>query len=236
MFLAELSDTLNGPATGNGLFRYDAAGGLVQIARTGDAFAESTIQGLSYAGTVYTVTQSSDTTYGGLNESGQVAFAFSLANGNSGIARFSDAGVPGDYNGNGVVDAADYTVWRDNLGGSSLPNEGASFGDVDQEDYDFWVLHFGETSAGEGGGAFAPAAAVPEPSALWLAMVALGIVRVGRGRRVRGDAVFDQSDATGLATSCITIECQTLRPVPAGATSRNEMPRLHFYPADVRSI
>src|SRR5262249_40370997 len=26
------------------------------------------------------------------------------------------AGVLGDYNGNGVVDAADYTVWRDHLG------------------------------------------------------------------------------------------------------------------------
>ena len=26
------------------------------------------------------------------------------------------AGVDGDYNGNGVVDAADYTVWRDSLG------------------------------------------------------------------------------------------------------------------------
>ncbi|MDA0659440.1 MAG: hypothetical protein O3C60_11425 [Planctomycetota bacterium] len=32
--------------------------------------------------------------------------------------------VPGDYNNNGVADAADYTVWRDNRGGSvTLPND-----------------------------------------------------------------------------------------------------------------
>ncbi len=32
--------------------------------------------------------------------------------------------LPGDYNGNGFVDAADYTLWQDNLGsGTSLPND-----------------------------------------------------------------------------------------------------------------
>ena len=27
--------------------------------------------------------------------------------------------LPGDYNADGIVDAADYTVWRDNLGRDS---------------------------------------------------------------------------------------------------------------------
>ena len=47
------------------------------------------------------------------------------------------AGVPGDYNGNGVVDAADYVIWRDHLGTSfQLMNEVASTtpGMVTQED------------------------------------------------------------------------------------------------------
>src|SRR4029079_10048955 len=44
----------------------------------------------------------------------------------------------GDYNNDGIVDAADYVVWRDHLGGSSLPNEPVSYGDVDQAEYHQW--------------------------------------------------------------------------------------------------
>ena len=50
-------------------------------------------------------------------------------------------GVQGDYNGNGIVDAADYTVWRDHLGQTfALPNEGTGQtpGTVSIEDYNFW--------------------------------------------------------------------------------------------------
>jgi Concanavalin A-like lectin/glucanases superfamily len=68
--------------------------------------------------------------------------------------------LAGDYNDDGVVDAADYTSWRDNLGGSSIPNETVSLGVVDQEDYDEWKAHFGA-----GGGA-ASQASVPEPAGL----------------------------------------------------------------------
>ena len=50
---------------------------------------------------------------------------------------------PGDYNQNGIVDAADYTVWRDNLGsGTSLPNDGTP--GVGHDDYVRWKIHFGE--------------------------------------------------------------------------------------------
>jgi hypothetical protein len=77
-------------------------------------------------------------------------------------------GVPGDYNENGTVDAADFVVWRDNP--ASLPNEGASPGVVDQEDYNFWRSRFGSTS---GSSSLAAAAAVPEPTGLCLVIVAL---------------------------------------------------------------
>jgi hypothetical protein len=55
-------------------------------------------------------------------------------------------GVPGDYNNNGIVDAADYTVWRDHLGGTTLVNEAVTPGIVNQADYDYWKAHFGATS------------------------------------------------------------------------------------------
>jgi hypothetical protein len=74
------------------------------------------------------------------------------------------AGVPGDYNGNGAVDAADYVVWRD---GGPLQNEGASPGVIDNEDYNFWRTRFGATS---GSGA---ATAVPEPTSALLLIAGL---------------------------------------------------------------
>ncbi len=84
----------------------------------------------------------------------------------------------GDYNGNHVVDAADYTVWRNSLGGSSLLND-ASPGTVDVADYNYWKAHFGATDAGSGG-----AAAVPEPaSAIVLAIGVVGLMSVFVGRR-----------------------------------------------------
>ncbi len=80
----------------------------------------------------------------------------------------STAGVAGDYNNNGTVDAADYTTWRDNLGtGFALPNRNpANTGNVSAADYNFWVTRFNATSA------VAAAAAVPEPMAVCLALLA----------------------------------------------------------------
>ena len=61
--------------------------------------------------------------------------------------------LAGDYNHNGVVDAADYVVWRKGLGTTYTQN-----------DYDVWRANFGRT-AGGGSGA-AATAAVPEPTTL----------------------------------------------------------------------
>lgn len=84
------------------------------------------------------------------------------------------AGVPGDYNQNGQVDAADYTKWRDNLGANiALPNEGATPGTVTAEDYTFWKSRFGSSGAGAG---VDFGAAVPEPAGCWLVgMATLGV-------------------------------------------------------------
>jgi arabinogalactan endo-1,4-beta-galactosidase len=82
--------------------------------------------------------------------------------------------LAGDYNDNGVVDAADYTVWRDHLGQNfQLPNEvdGVSPGIVTAADYTEWKLRFGDMLAGSG--SIAQAIAVPEPAGGTLAVVTL---------------------------------------------------------------
>jgi hypothetical protein len=48
----------------------------------------------------------------------------------------------GDYDNDGWVHAGDYTVWRDHLGGSDLPNDPTPE-DVTQEDYDLWIMNYG---------------------------------------------------------------------------------------------
>ena len=62
--------------------------------------------------------------------------------------------LPGDYNRDNFVDAADYTVWRDALGAAVTPYSGAD-GDgnglVEQADFDVWVANFGETSSAGSG-------------------------------------------------------------------------------------
>jgi hypothetical protein len=91
--------------------------------------------------------------------------------------------VPGDFNGDGAVNLADYTVWRDNLGAadeSALNLAGDSMNGVDGGDYNLWKMHFGE---GASGLSATQAAAVPEPSSvvgmsLLLALTACGIRRL----------------------------------------------------------
>ncbi len=92
--------------------------------------------------------------------------------------------VAGDYNGNGVVDAADYTVWRNHLGQTfQLTNEGPGQtpGMVTPEDYSFWKTHFGETASGSGAAA---QRAVPEPST-WCLLLTLTIAVCGSRFAVR---------------------------------------------------
>jgi hypothetical protein len=89
-------------------------------------------------------------------------------------------GVIGDYNGNNVVDAADYTVWRDALGSSTvLPNrDPANTGNVSTADYNSWKSHFGQT-AGSGSGLGGIAGAVPEPNSLVLLLAAIAMLGCG---------------------------------------------------------
>jgi hypothetical protein len=56
--------------------------------------------------------------------------------------------LPGDYNFNGVVDAADYVVWRKTSGATiDLRADGNTNGIIDQGDYNLWRSHFGQVLA-----------------------------------------------------------------------------------------
>jgi hypothetical protein len=72
--------------------------------------------------------------------------------------------LAGDFDHNGVVDAADYVVWRTGLGTTYTP-----------ADFNTWRAHFGQSSAG---GSAVPAA-VPEPAVLFMLLTA-GILIGGR--------------------------------------------------------
>lgn len=93
--------------------------------------------------------------------------------------------LDGDFNQNGIVDAADYTVWRNNFGGLYNAN-----------DYQLWKQNFGATGTSTGsaiktgtvlyqaisaGAGAAVAVAVPEPSSLLITFVAaIGIATFTR--------------------------------------------------------
>ena len=46
--------------------------------------------------------------------------------------------LPGDYNADGVVDAADYTVWHDKSPGTGFLANDATPGTITNDDYDVW--------------------------------------------------------------------------------------------------
>jgi hypothetical protein len=90
------------------------------------------------------------------------------------IRQISDAGLAGDYNGNGVVDAADYTAWRDNLGDSDEAdiNGNGDGGGIEPSDYVWWKQNYGNSNLGSGGTASRElAGAVPEPHSLALLLI-----------------------------------------------------------------
>lgn len=82
----------------------------------------------------------------------------------------------GDYNDNGVVDAADYVVWRNSIGG--------------QVAYDAWRQRFGSVAGS--GSSLAADGGVPEPSGLVSAFIAfLGLLALRANSNRRYDFVRD---------------------------------------------
>lgn len=89
----------------------------------------------------------------------------------------------GDYDFNGTVNLADYTVWRSTLGSATdAAADGNGNGVVDAADYILWRNTLGQ-SGGPGAGSGLGEVVVPEPAALLLATAAAMLFFVGR--RVR---------------------------------------------------
>ncbi len=92
--------------------------------------------------------------------------------------------MTGDYNGDGYVDAADYTVWRDTVGqlGNEANHPAADHNHdfaVDQADYTIWAASFVGPMPAVAGVA---SASVPEPSAL-VALSLAALAAIGANRR-----------------------------------------------------
>jgi hypothetical protein len=96
------------------------------------------------------------------------------------VSSASSSALAGDFTGNGLVDAGDYTVWRDNFGmpeTALAAGSGNGSGTVDQADYNLWVSHFGPAAS------ISTATAVPEPGALTGISIALLVGIVVKRRR-----------------------------------------------------
>ncbi|TWT87713.1 Cytochrome c551 peroxidase precursor [Pseudobythopirellula maris] len=102
---------------------------------------------------------------------------------------FSDPFVtlPGDYNGDGVVDLDDYTAWGDAYGDSSEGLSGPLFADgngdgvVDAADFTLWRDNLGRRW--DDGLSLSATAAVPEPRALIMVTALGAMLAASRWRR-----------------------------------------------------
>ena len=119
------------------------------------------------------------------NEAGvateDLVFQFTLVGGELG----------GDFNNDGVVDAADYSVWGNNVGApaGTLPNDPVG-GVIGAAQYSTWKTNFGSTGGGPGGSftgvveyvsLSGSGSSIPEPSSCLLAALStLGLVCLRR--------------------------------------------------------
>lgn len=88
--------------------------------------------------------------------------------------------LAGDFNADGIVDAADYTLWRNTFGSTTnLAADADGDGIVGMEDYDLWKSNFGQSIAG----IVTSPAAVPEPATVLIGLV--GIVGFSLRRHLR---------------------------------------------------
>lgn len=102
----------------------------------------------------------------------RLVFVFAKVGGPNGVVRIDGVSfgvaepLAGDFNGDGLVGAADYTAWRDGLGALYTVN-----------DYQVWRDNFGASADDP-----APPAALPEPAGLFVAGLIGACMRLPRRR------------------------------------------------------
>lgn len=95
--------------------------------------------------------------------------------------------IPGDYNQDMVVNAADYDVWRASFGTTRSGVHDAPYADgnydgvVDAADYVVWRNNLGQTQSGFAVGL--GLAAVPEPASVVLLLIGVGVMSTRRRNR-----------------------------------------------------
>lgn len=94
------------------------------------------------------------------------------------LLAIAPSSLTGDFNHDGLVDAADYTVWRDTSGASGPLHAADGNGDrsVDEADLNLWRAAYGMSTP--------PPLAVPEPSAWLLALLVAGKAKLARADRL----------------------------------------------------
>jgi hypothetical protein len=92
--------------------------------------------------------------------------------------------LAGDYNRDGIVDAADYVVWRRAYTSTNVPMaDGDHSLTIDAADFNIWKTSFGRSA---GSSAQATSVAVPEPATPYLVMIAvLAVARTATQTRRR---------------------------------------------------
>jgi hypothetical protein len=100
--------------------------------------------------------------------------------------------LPGDYNHDGTVTTDDYSIWRESYSTSNTAADANQNGNVDAVDYLMWRKNVGNTLTG-GSSAAAIVAAIPEPNAGILIVLAAGLVSLSRRRLLRSRFVASQN-------------------------------------------
>jgi hypothetical protein len=106
--------------------------------------------------------------------------------------------LDGDYNRDGVVNLADYAVWRDHLGApaGTLPNDPGS-GAIGTEQYDTWRDNFGQTLPVASAAA---ATAVPEPASCLLMVLGFCVALACRHANTL-DRLAPSAEATSICNA-----------------------------------
>ena len=179
-----------------GLFLYDSVAGIVKVAREGDSLLGSTITKVQFAESG----RNNVDGLRGLNELGQVAYDFTLADGRRGIAIGTVVALPtfdADFDNDSDVDGRDFLIWQRGNGrtGAAATNEAGNAdgdSDIDGADLTAWRSRFGAAPS------TAAVSAVPEPNSL--AHLGLGLFVPGLLGRLRRKTFED------MARGCAGVE------------------------------
>ena len=116
-------------------------------------------------------------TWGALGSAAQFTSAKLMGTGLLQITTYVPSFLAGDYNSNGIVDAADYVVWRRSVGAATIANRDLlNTGVIGAADFATWRAHFGQMVGTGAGSGLEAIDAVPEPASSVALVVCWSIV------------------------------------------------------------